>query len=91
MRIEIAGAQITESVVDVIETLQVEREIRRQYVDTLDYLTRYIIMDINGDDEEDAATLGRLRVLQMLRRDINTLADPPEADLPENDVPTASL
>lgn len=91
MRIEIAGAQITESVVDVIETLQVEREIRRQYVETLDYLTRYIIMDINGDDEEDAATLGRLRVLQMLRRDINILADPPEVDLPENDVPTASF
>lgn len=91
MRIEIAGAQITESVVDVIETLQVEREIRRQYVETLDYLTRYIIMDINGDDEEDAATLGRLRVLQMLRRDINILADPPEADLPENDIPTASF
>jgi hypothetical protein len=29
--------------------------------------------------------------LQMIRRDILTLASPPDVDLPENDTPTAQL
>ena len=49
------------------------------------------ILDISGDDEEDTEILGRLRALQMIRRDIVTLATPPDVDIPENDTPTASF
>lgn len=91
MRIEIAGAQITEAVVEVLENLQVEQDITILYLDTLDEITRMMILDITGVDEEDTKVLGRLRALQMIRRDIATLATPPDVDLPENDTPTASF
>ncbi len=91
MRIEIAGAQITEAVVEVLENLQVQQDITNLYLETLDEVTRMVILDISGVDEEDAKVLGRLRALQMIRRDIATLATPPDVDLPENDTPTASF
>ena len=74
MRIEIAGAQITDSVVDVLETLQTTPDVARMYTDNI-----------------DADTLAQLRTLQMIRRDILTLASPPDADLPQNDTLTASF
>lgn len=91
MRVEIAGAQISDAVVDVLDTLQNEADVARAYIDTLDALTRALILDIDGDDADDASTLSRLRALQLLRRDIATLASPPGADAAANDVPTASL
>ena len=91
MRIEIAGAQITEAVVEVLENLQVQQDITNLYLNTLDEVTRMVILDISGVDEEDTKVLGRLRTLQMIRRDIATLATPPDVDLPENDTPTASF
>ena len=92
MRIEIAGAQITDAVVDVIETLQSSPEITKTYINTIDELTRTVILDLSAaDDEADAVTLSRVRVLQMIRRDIIALATPPDVDIPANDTPLASF
>lgn len=91
MRIEIAGAQITDAVVETLDTLQNQPELTQLYIETLDVVTRSVILDISGDDAEDSATLSRLRALQMMRRDILSLAMPPDVDDPDNDTPTASL
>lgn len=92
MRIEAAGAQITDAVVEVLDTLQNQTELTSEYLQVLDEVTRALILDIYGDDEEaDCRTLSRLRVLQMIRRDIITLSMPPDVDDPANDTPTAQL
>ncbi len=91
MRIEVAGAQITDSVVEVIDTLQNEPEVAKAYVEAIDEVTRAAILDISGDDEADTKIMSRLRALQMIRRDLTTLASPPDVDLPENDTPAAQL
>lgn len=91
MRIEVAGAQITDAVVDVLDTLQNDRDIVDMYVRTLDELTRSVILDVTADDESDTAAMSKLRVLQMIRRDLTTLATPPDADDPANDTPTAQI
>lgn len=91
MRIEVAGAQITDAVVETLDTLQNQPELTQLYIETLDIVTRSVILDISGDETEDSATLSRLRALQMMRRDILSLAMPPDVDDPANDIPTASL
>ncbi len=91
MRVEIAGAQITDAVVEILEALQNKPELTQLYIETLDVVSRSIIFGISGDDEDDSATLFHLRILQMIRRDILSLATPPEVDDPENDTPTASF
>ena len=91
MRIEIAGAQITDAVVEVLDTLQNQRDLTNIYISTLDELTRLVILDISGDEDQDSPTLARLRALQMIRRDLLTLSTPPDADDPANDRPTASF
>ena len=92
MRIEIAGAQITDAVVEVLDTLQNQTELTSEYIQVLDEVTRAVILDISGVDEEaDSRTLSHLRVLQMIRRDIITLSMPPDIDDPANDTPTAQL
>lgn len=91
MRIEVAGAQITDAVVDVLDTLQNDRDVVDMYVRTLDELTRCVILDITADDESDTAAMSKLRVLQMIRRDLTTLATPPDVDDPANDIPTAQI
>ena len=55
----------------------------------LDELARALILDLNSDEEADDTVLARLRVMQLLRRDILTLSSPPDADNPANDTPTA--
>lgn len=92
MRIEVAGAQVTDAVVDVLDTLQNDRDIINMYVRTIDELTRSTILDMTAtDDESDTATMSKLRVLQMIRRDLTTLATPPDVDDPANDIPTAQI
>lgn len=92
MRLEVGGAQITESMVEVLETLQSQPEVAKVYLQTLDEVTRSVILDISSlDDESDVRTLSRLRALQMIRRDIVTFAMSPEIDAPENDIPVAQL
>lgn len=92
MRIEAAGAQITDAVVEVIDTLQNQPDLTAEYLKTLDEVTRAVILDLSGIDEDaDSRTLARLRALQMIRRDLATLASPPDVDDPANDTPTAQL
>ena len=89
MRIEIAGAQVTEAVVDVLDTLQNHPEIMASYRDTIRDLCRDTIL--SPDDEDDVERMSRLRSLQMMLRDLETLAAPPDADGPANDIPAISL
>ena len=89
MRVEIAGAQITDAVADVIDSLQNDSGVADCYLRALDIITRRVILDINADD--DAATFNLLRSLQMIRRDIATLAAPPDVDDSANDTAAASL
>lgn len=91
MRLEVAGAQITDAVVEVLDTLQNNAELASLYLKTLDELTRSVILDISGIDADDSVTLGRLRTLQMIRRDIAALSTPHDADDPANDTPAAQL
>lgn len=92
MRIEVAGAQITEAVADVLDTLQNDSKLSATYIQALDEVTRQVILDLSGSDEEaDLQTLGRLRALQMIRRDLVTLSSPPGVDDQGNDAPTASF
>ena len=91
MRIEAAGAQITDAVVEVLDTLQNQTELTSVYIRTLDEVTRAVILDISGNEDEDSATLSRLRALQMIRRDILTLSMPPDVDLQVNDIPVATV
>lgn len=92
MRIEAAGAQITDAVVEVLDTLQNNHDVTEVYLQTLDEVTRLVILDLSGSDEEaDTCTLSRLRALQMIRRDLLTLSMPPDVDLPTNDIPVAAV
>ncbi len=91
MRIEAAGAQITDAVVEVVEELQTNQELTKLYIETLDEVTRAVILDIDGLDDHDQQTLSRIRVLQMIRRDLLKIANPPDVDDPENDTPTLSV
>lgn len=91
MRIEIAGAEITDSVVEVIEDLQTDTELSGAYLSTIDEVTREVIMSISGIDADDSEVLRRLRSLQKIRAIIVTLATPPDVDDPANDTPTASF
>ena len=92
MRLEAAGAQITDAVIEVLDTLQNQPELRDAYIETIDEVSRSVILDLTvTDTESDARTLSRLRALQMIRRDILTLATPPDVDKPENDTPAAQF
>ena len=93
MRIEIAGAQITDAVVDILDDLQNMTDLTKEYLRTLDEITQTQILATSEDDDEenDARTLSRPRAIQMIRRVIVTLSAPPDADDPSNDIPTASF
>jgi hypothetical protein len=92
MRIEAAGAQITDAVVEVLDNLQNDRDLTESYLKTLDEITRSVILDLSAiDGETDSRTIARIRILQMIWRDILTLSTPPDADDPANDVPVASF
>lgn len=92
MRLEVAGAQITDSVVEVLDTLQNQPDVAKLYVETIDIITRYLIDGTDTSDYNiDSETMARLRALQMLRRDILTIATPPDVDDPANDIPMASI
>ncbi len=90
MRMEIAGANVTDAVVEVLDTLQNDRHQTQSYIDTLDRVTRRVILDLSCDEAQDVETLALLRGLQMIRRDILALAMPPDVDEPANDTPLLS-
>ena len=89
MRLEVAGAQITEDVVDVIETLQTQPEILKAYCRKVSILSHKLIL--TPDDDDDVETIAHLRALQMMIRDFETIANPPGADDVGNDVPVVRL
>lgn len=89
MRLEVAGAQITEDVVDVIETLQTQPEMLKAYRRTVSILSHKLIL--TPDDDDDVETMAHLRALRMMIRDLETIANPPRADDIENDNPVVSL
>lgn len=74
MRIEIAGAKITDAVVKTLDKLQNQLELTQLYIKAIDEFTRMAIFDIS-DDESGA--LSNLRMLQMIRYDLLSLAMPP--------------
>ena len=75
--------------VDVLDTLQNQPEIMASYRDTIRDLCRATIL--SPDDVDDVERMSRLRSLQMMLRDLETLAAPPDADGPANDIPAISL
>lgn len=92
MRLEVAGAQITDAVVEVLDTLQNQPDVAKLYVETIDTIMRYLIDGTDTSDYNiDSETMERLRVMQMIRRDILAIATPPDVDDPGNDVPVASI
>ena len=92
MRIEIAGAQITDSVVEVLDNLQNQPRHIDKYIEALNRYVRLEAANMTGDNADaDAVVFERLGLLQSIRNDLLTLAAPPDADLPENDTPTASF
>ena len=89
MRLEVGGAQITEGVAEVMETLQTQPEILKAYRRTVSVLSRMLIL--SPDDDDDVETMAHLRALQMMIRDLETIANPPGADDVGNDVPVVRL
>lgn len=88
MRLDVGDAQITDVVIGEIESLQLDEKVTSEYLNALDEVTRMVILDINGIDEDDSRTLSLLRPLQMIRRAIVNIATPPDLDDPANDKPT---
>ena len=91
MRMEVSGAVITTAVVDVIEELQQPGTdgFASMYLRAIDELSQHLLLDPDGDEYPE--TLNLLRTLALLRRDLQTLASPPDTDDAENDAPTISL
>lgn len=76
MNMEFAGARITDDVVKTLATLQGNAAMTQVYLETIDEVTRTIILNIDGDDDENLVTLSQLSILQYIRRDILSLAEP---------------
>ena len=89
MRLEVGGAQITESVAEVMETLQTQPEILKAYRKTVSALS--LMLMLSPDDDHDVETMAHLRASQMMMRDFETIANPPGADDVGNDVPVVRL
>lgn len=82
MKVDIAGAKLTGAVVEVIEALQRNEGLASLYAETLDDVTRLMILDIDGLDDHDDHVLSRIRVLQLIRRDLLAIATPPDLGEP---------
>ena len=92
MRIEIMGANVTNAVADVLDTLQNFDATYRGYIDALDWAISSILLANEAVDEDNPRdVLAKLQYLTMLRRDLVTLARPADADLEENAIPPASF
>lgn len=76
MNMEFAGARITDDVVKTLATLQGNAAMTQVYLETIDEVTRTIILNIDDDDDENLVTLSQLSILQYIRRDLLSLAEP---------------
>ncbi|MDE6526263.1 MAG: hypothetical protein K2L75_03330 [Muribaculaceae bacterium] len=92
MRIEVMGANVTTIVAEVLDTLQNDDYTYRTYMEAIDWAVSSILLADEPVDEDDPrGVLSHLRQLYMLQRDLTALARPADADLEENDTPTASF
>lgn len=87
MRIEIAGASVTEQIAEVLETLQIDPVHLLEFNDAVNNITqRLMAADTMG--ENDIAHLQQLhRMLAMVK----TLAADPSLNDEANDIPTAQF
>lgn len=76
MNMKVAGARITDDVVKTLATLQGNAAMTQVYLETIDEVTRTIILNIADDDDENLVTLSQLSILQYIRRDLLSLAEP---------------
>ena len=90
MRLEIGGVQITSATVDELAELQEDNGTADLFLRTLDTLIKRIPLAEDLFDS-DADTLNALRALALMSQTIQRLASPPDADDPDNDVPTLSI
>ncbi|MDE6156840.1 MAG: hypothetical protein K2F78_01710 [Muribaculaceae bacterium] len=54
-------------------------------------MSSILLADEPVDEDDPCGVLSHLRQLYMLQRDLTALARPADADLEENDTPTASF
>ena len=85
MRITIAGAAITDAVVDVLDTLQNQPETVDHYAEVIDQLKNYLIT--SADEVDDRRWRDWMCTMSAMFRDLLTLSSPPDIDDPENDTP----
>lgn len=88
MRIVIGGAELTDGLIELIEELQVNRELFDEYMNTLKKLNRSTFAD---DTLDQAEMLSRICTLQALEELLRAIACPPGVDDPENDEPVVEL
>ncbi len=87
MRLIVAGAQITDAMVEILDDLQ-NSPLGKGYADVIDEACRVIMLADHPDGE---AAIGMLRELVLLRKAVCILASPPDADLPQNDIPLIEI
>lgn len=87
MRLIVAGAQVTDAMVEILDDLQ-NTPVGEGYADVIDEACRFIILSDYPDGE---TAIGLLRELVLLRKAVATLASPPDADLPQNDIPLIEI
>lgn len=88
MRIEVGGAQVTESVAELIETVQTDSAYLKEITEGIARLSQLVALDA---DLSDAEGMQLMRVLQTIMRDYQCLATPPELEDPTNDNPVFSI
>lgn len=91
MRIEVAGANITTSVAEIIDTLQNDGITLKGYTAAIDRVICHLILTSDEVEDDALETLNTVRQLAMLRQDLCSLAAPSDADDPENDTPLLSV
>ena len=74
MKVTMAGAKISDAIVEVIDTLQNFSELRDCYLRAIDELTRIVILNNDDINEDGSTAMERLHTLQLIRQDIVTLS-----------------
>lgn len=87
----IAGAEITDAVVEIIEDLQSNLENIRNIKDAVTKISEFIVSNTDNDPEAESKAMEYLRALHFAVRVIEGIAQPADADLEENDIPVIEL
>lgn len=83
MSLEVGMAKISDEMIELFATLQEEPGIITSYRKTVSALSRMLILSPYDDD--DMERMGHLRSLQMMLRDLETIALPPGVVYPVDD------